>query len=156
MKSKRYDPGYHLELAARAQLLGVREGDPDETHTLLHGFVEEVGSGSRVEAETLDLIAWMIGRVLDGVDPAQVFSAPAREKDGGRTARQQLQKRRRERMIRLAAQDVRLELEQGGDGNGDPAVCRALKAAQSSDTCRHGGGPAGLNDRWQSRRSRRG
>ncbi len=115
MKSKRYDPGYHLELAARAQLLGVREGDPDETHTLLHGFVEEVGSGSRVEAETLDLIAWMIGRVLDGVDPAQVFSAPAREKDGGRTARQQLQKRRRERMIRLAAQDVRLELEQGGE-----------------------------------------
>ena len=117
MKDYRYDPDYHLALSARAQLLGVREGDPDETHTLLHGFVEEVASGTGVEAETLDLVAWMIGRVLDGADPAQVFSTPAREKDGAKTARQRLQQRRRERMIRLAAEDVRLALQQGGEEN---------------------------------------
>ena len=117
MQSYRYDPDYHLALSARAQLWGVREGDPDETHTLLHGFVEEVASGAEVEAETLDLIAWMVGRILDGADPAQVFNAPApaRGKEEGKTARQRLQQRRRERMIRLAAEDVRLALEQGGE-----------------------------------------
>jgi hypothetical protein len=70
-----------------------------------------------VDEETLDLIAWMVGRVLDGADPALVFpaAAPAVEKEGGRKARQLLQRRRRERMIRLAAEDVRLELQQGGE-----------------------------------------
>lgn len=117
MKDIRYDPGYHLDLSARAQLQGVREGDPDETRTLLHGFVEEAASDAGMDPETLDLVAWMIGRVLDGADPVEVFTPPPLESgaDSGKSARKRLQQRRHERMIRLVAEDARAQLTDGGD-----------------------------------------